>query len=186
MPTIIGHSTVGLAVNSVVSSRPHRLKIVAVCVICSVIPDLDSLGFRLGIPYGHWLGHRGFSHSLLFAVAIALIASFFVLRGEKSLKTRVILFAAFIVSVALHDVLDAMTNGGLGVAFFSPFSNARYFLPWRPIEVSPISPRLFLASHGWKVMTSEFVWVIVPSLAIGGLAAMGRGISKRVRASSLR
>ena len=27
--------------------------------------------------------------------------------------------------------------GGLGVAFFSPFSNARYFLPWRPIRVAP-------------------------------------------------
>jgi hypothetical protein len=26
-----------------------------------------------------------------------------------------------------------MTNGGLGVAFFSPFDNGRYFLPWRPI-----------------------------------------------------
>nr|HRC76832.1 rhodanese-like domain-containing protein [Kouleothrix sp.] len=33
----------------------------------------------------------------------------------------------------VHGVLDAMTDGGLGVAFFAPFSATRYFFPFRPI-----------------------------------------------------
>ena len=36
--------------------------------LLAVIPDLDVLGFRAGIAYGDVMGHRGFSHSILFAL----------------------------------------------------------------------------------------------------------------------
>ena len=29
-----------------------------------MLPDADVAGLYLGVDYGHWLGHRGFSHSL--------------------------------------------------------------------------------------------------------------------------
>ena len=35
------------------------------------------------------------------------------------------------LSTASHGVLDALTDGGLGVAFFSPFDQTRYFFPFR-------------------------------------------------------
>jgi membrane-bound metal-dependent hydrolase YbcI (DUF457 family) len=41
-----------------------------------------------------------------------------------------------------------MTNGGRGVGFFIPFSNRRYFLPFRPIRVSPIGAEHFAAKAG--------------------------------------
>jgi membrane-bound metal-dependent hydrolase YbcI (DUF457 family) len=34
---------------------------------CSVILDLEVIGFRFGIHYGDFWGHRGFTHSLVFA-----------------------------------------------------------------------------------------------------------------------
>jgi len=40
-------------------------------VLCSVIPDLDAIGFRFGIHYGDFWGHRGFTHSLIFAALLA-------------------------------------------------------------------------------------------------------------------
>lgn len=40
-------------------------------VVCSVLPDVDTLGFRMGIHYGDLWGHRGMTHSLLFAAIIA-------------------------------------------------------------------------------------------------------------------
>jgi len=135
------------------------------CAVCAVAPDLDGIGFRLGIPYGHWLGHRGFTHSVLFGVLLALFISLFT-KKEHSTKTRLLLAAAFFFSALLHDVLDAMTNGGLGVAFFSPFSNTRYFLPWHAIEVSPISPARFFSLRGLVVLQSEFLWVIAPSIVV--------------------
>ncbi len=42
------------------------------------------------------------------------------------------------VATISHGILDALTDGGLGVAFFAPFVNTRYFFPWTPIKVSPI------------------------------------------------
>jgi hypothetical protein len=39
------------------------------------------------------------------------------------------LIAHFSFVTASHGMLDAMTDGGLGVAFFAPFDNARYFFP---------------------------------------------------------
>jgi hypothetical protein len=40
----------------------------------------------------------------------------------------------FFVVTASHGALDAMTDGGLGIAFFAPFDNTRYFFPFRPIK----------------------------------------------------
>ena len=41
------------------------------------------------------------------------------------------------LAIASHGLLDAFTDGGLGVAFFAPFDSTRYFFPVTPIEVSP-------------------------------------------------
>jgi inner membrane protein len=59
-----------------------------------------------------------------------------------------------------------MTTGGLGVAFFAPFNNHRFFFPWRVIQVSPIGVTQFFSEWGWRVIKSELVWVWLPSLVI--------------------
>jgi inner membrane protein len=61
-----------------------------------------------------------------------------------------------------HGVLDALTDGGLGVAFFSPIDQSRYFFPVRPIRVSSMSIRDLLGPHGIEVLASEIQWVWVP------------------------
>jgi inner membrane protein len=76
-------------------------------------------------------------------------------------------------------VLDAMTDGGLGVAFFSPFENSRYFLPWTPLQVSPIG-RGFFSGEGVEVLLNEALWVGLPCIAL--LAAtrlLGASTSRR-------
>lgn len=69
----------------------------------------------------------------------------------------------FFLATASHGFLDAMTNGGLGVAFFSPFNNVRYFLPWRPIRVSPIGVTRFFSHRGLEVVQSELLWIWLSS-----------------------
>jgi inner membrane protein len=61
-----------------------------------------------------------------------------------------------------------MTSGGIGVAFFAPFSSERYFFPWRPIRVSPIAVRSFFSAQGLAILRSELLWVWLPVL-MGGL-----------------
>ena len=109
------------------------------------------------------LGHRGITHSLAAAAILGLILARTVYRrGAGPLSwPRVWLF--LFLAGASHGVLDALTNGGLGVAFFAPFTNERYFFPFRPIEVSPLSIRRFLSPLGLAILWNEFIWVWCPT-----------------------
>lgn len=90
-----------------------------------------------------------------------------------------------LVSAVSHGLLDALTNGGLGIAFFSPLSTRRYFLPWRVIEVSPLRPSEFFSQRGLRVLRSEMRWVWIPCLALAGLALRGLLGRGRVRLRGL-
>jgi inner membrane protein len=56
------------------------------------------------------------------------------------------------------------------VAFFAPFDNTRYFLPWTPVEVSPIGLVEFFTPYGLEVLLSEFVWIWIPAGLLVGTA----------------
>jgi len=143
---------------------PKRVWIVGAA--CSAIPDLDVLGFRFGIRYGDFWGHRGFTHSLLFA---ALLASAVILLGFRQASPplgRLPLWSYLFLATASHGFLDAMTDGGLGVAFFSPFDTHRYFLPWTPIRVSPIGLGPFFSHRGLEVLQSELLWIWLPAAVL--------------------
>jgi inner membrane protein len=84
------------------------------------------------------------------------------------------LAAYLFLAIASHGMLDALTNGGLGVAFLAPFSSGRYFFPWRPILVSPISVHRFFSERGVAVLTSELVIVWLPSIAVAMAAFASR------------
>ena len=71
------------------------------------------------------------------------------------------------MSVASHGILDAATDAGLGIGFFIPFDNERYFLPFRPLETSAVDPVVFLANsnRALAILANELVWVGLPLLA---------------------
>jgi inner membrane protein len=138
MPSALSHPAPALAIATYFGGdRLPRSAIVA-GVMCSVLPDVDILGFRLGIVHGGMFAHRGLTHSLPFALAVAVAAAIIVRRRDPRLRVGDLCFYLFLAT-ASHGAFDALTNGGLGVAFFAPFSSARYFFAFRPIEVSPLS-----------------------------------------------
>src|SRR5207253_4507391 len=111
--------------------------------------------------------HRGLTHSLPFAFLVGCVAAWIMSQGApQNGKTWIVFIVYFFIVTASHGLLDAMTNGGLGVAFFAPFSNARYFFPWRPIEVSPLSVRRFFSRRGVQIMCSELQWVWLPAAGV--------------------
>jgi inner membrane protein len=142
--------------------------------ICSVIPDLDVIGFRYGIHYGDFWGHRGFTHSLVFAALLASVVALVMTRRGLTGMGRFVLFVYLFLATASHGVLDAITNGGLGVAFFSPFDNTRYFLPWRPVRVSPIGVTRFFSPRGFAILQSELLWIWLPAILFGSVVLMLR------------
>ena len=116
-----------------------------------MIPDADAIAFRLHVPYAGAFGHRGAAHSLLAALLVGL-AAWQIARVAGWNRLRLSVYAC--LSVASHGLLDAMTTGGQGVALFWPFSARRYFLPWRPIPVSPIGTAM-LSARGLHVLAWE-------------------------------
>jgi inner membrane protein len=162
MASAFSHAAVGLALGTAFwrPGVPARYWILGATV--AALPDLDSLGFRLGIAYGDVLGHRGLTHSLAFAAVLAVAVTFAAFPSGPAPISRAQLWLYFFL--ASHGVLDALTNGGLGVAFFAPFHNARYFFPVTPVEVSPISVRAFFTARGARVMASELVWIWLPTI----------------------
>ena len=70
------------------------------------------------------------------------------------------------LAAASHGLLDALTNGGRGVAFFAPFVDTRWHFPVRPIEVSPLGVWSFFSRRGLEVLTNEVVWLWAPCLAV--------------------
>lgn len=59
------------------------------------------------------------------------------------------------LATASHGALDALTTGGLGVAFFKPWHLERYFFGFRPIQASSLGIKAFLSGHGLRVLASE-------------------------------
>ena len=147
--------------------KKYSTKIAVLGMICAIFHDVDVLSFHYGIPYGSFWGHRGFIHSILFALLFSLIITSLFFRSEKTFsKTWFTLLTFFFIATVSHGVLDALTNGGLGVAFFSPFDNTRYFFPWHPVQVSPVNVHSFFSEWGIRVLKSEIVYIWIPSILL--------------------
>lgn len=172
----IGHVAIALAAGRLLSRsssqppsarssppgrRPPVVLGMAILTVLSIAPDVDILAFRLGIPYWAPFGHRGATHSIVFALVLGALAAGLTYRYLGALLLQTALFCVF--TVLTHPLLDAMTDGGLGVALEWPLSNARYFAPIRFIPVAPIGTR-FLSGRGLMVAVTELLY-FAPLLA---------------------
>ncbi|HID7840034.1 metal-dependent hydrolase [Stenotrophomonas maltophilia] len=192
MPSIITHAAVPLALWCAADRGRIPPRLLVAGVIAAMLPDADVLAFALHIPYADAFGHRGASHSLLFAGVLTVLAAVLAFFGNRrswsaphssgsrqpwsaaSCQPRLaptkagptvastVQAAVFVfVCAASHPLLDAMTSGGLGVALAWPWSEQRFFAPWRPIRVSPFAPQFFSA-RGLATLLSELRWVWLP------------------------
>ena len=169
MPSIISHPAVPLAVGLGLGSGIISRRLLLAGILCSVIPDLDVYAQL----YTASIGHRGITHSILFAFVCAAAAALIATRLHAP---RAIAFWFVFLATASHGVLDAFTNGGSGITFLWPLSAEGYFMPFRRIEVSPLGISRFFSDRGATVLMSELKWVWVPALAFGAALYMMRRI----------
>lgn len=171
MPTIFSHAVFAVALGKSFFNKSAAVWFWVLTAVCAIIPDADVIGRSFGVERGSLFAHRGFTHSvafaLIFGALIAIIARRF-LRVNVSLLNLGIYFALVTFT---HPLLDMLTNGGSGVALFAPFSNERFFFPWRPIEVSPIGFGFF-SERGISVILSEIFWVWIPAFALLMIAVL--------------
>ncbi len=160
------HVAIGLLAGRVLAGRPHLGAMLSMAAL-SMLPDADVLAFSMGIPYDHVFGHRGATHSLAFAALMGALGGLGAHLSGREGARRVALIVG--LTVATHPLLDAMTDGGRGVALWWPLSEARVFAPLRPIPVAPLGWGIF-SPWGLKVMLAE----ALPSIVIAAAALWPR------------
>lgn len=99
----------------------------------SLFPDLDSRTSKLGSKFkltstivSKLFGHRGFLHSLFFALLMAGICVFAFWKYE--ITQYIYLWQGFVIGIVNHLVCDMMTKGG--VPLFHPLWKKKFRLTW--------------------------------------------------------
>jgi inner membrane protein len=175
MATIISHAAAGAALSIAFAPDGAPARYWPVAVVTAALPDVDSLLYYFRVSYSYTLSHRGFFHSPFLGLIISFFLMIVFFRDEPLFSGRWFrYFSLFFLVWTSHGFLDALTNGGRGVAFFSPFSSERYFLPWTPIQVSPMRIKSFFTPWGWSVLRSELLWIWLSGLILVSLSRMIR------------
>ena len=180
MATIISHAIAASALSTIGPKELSRTRLALVLATLAMIPDLDVIGFRFGISYADALGHRGFTHSILFATIAAIITPLVAFPKVNAFQGAWwILVGLSFVATLSHGVIDTFTDAGLGVGFFIPFDHTRYFAPWRPLATSPLSISAFINGPAIRILLNEFIWIGLPLLGLFGSLNLVRRIRGR-------
>ena len=119
------HIALGACIGEAYFKKGFGKKAMLWGALAQSIPDIDFItSFWMTTPES-LLAHRGFTHSILFAL---LIAPLFALIAEKIHRRQNIPFKKwllfFATEVFVHLFIDAFNNYGIG--WFEPFSHARF------------------------------------------------------------
>ena len=173
MASIITHSiAAGLVGKSLHWNQNQRLFILT--LMCASLPDADFIGYVYGIPYESLWGHRGITHSLLFAFGLGVPLGWWASPSD-SIGFKKLLNGLYLsLIITSHPLLDMLTTGGHGVALWAPWNEDRLFFdqPYRIIQVSPLGISRFLSTRGLEIIKNEMLWVILPCLSLFGIRRM--------------
>lgn len=134
MPSSIAHGLAAVALGAGFFPA-ERSRLYAAAAAGAVLIDVDAIGRPFGLGDVTWLGgHRGLTHSLPFAAALAAVAVTAMCRAGHWRGRRLGAWAYFAFAFALHGGLDAFTTYGSGVMFLAPFSAYRIKAPWQPFS----------------------------------------------------
>jgi inner membrane protein len=124
--------------------------------VLGTLPDFDVFAVMLGASEHTTAGHRGASHSLLMALALAVAGGLLARRyGWNGVRTAL----ALALAVGSHSVLDTLAQGGRAIPLFWPLTSHRFAAPLR---LFPDAPRgvAFISRHGLTVAALEFAYFL--------------------------
>jgi inner membrane protein len=88
MPTVITHAAVPLCLGLGLGNKVIPRGLLLAGVALAMLPDADVLAFKFGVAYGNVFGHRGFTHSLLFAFVVPILVTWLGRRWFKASLMR--------------------------------------------------------------------------------------------------
>src|SRR5438045_4160709 len=97
----VGHIMVGMAAARLARrGQPTLWSPFTAMVIwsgLSLLPDIDAFGFPLGVAYEAPWGHRGATHSFVFATAIAVVVALIAKAARLSVLRTALIAEAVLV-----------------------------------------------------------------------------------------
>lgn len=148
MPSSVSHAMVAVALGSMIAPRRLFRPFLVFGAAAAVLPDVDAIGrpfYGAAGDIDALGGHRGFTHSVVFAAVMGVVA-FSAARLNDSWRGHHVRFGLFVAAATcLHGVLDLFTSIGATtspVQFWSPFSTRVYVLSEHPIN-GPFSELFF-------------------------------------------
>jgi len=170
MATDYSHAVAGLGLARLYAAEPMPWAYWGLAVVLPIVPDIDVFS---SAAYGTWLGHRGFTHSLIFALLLGIAAAGVTFRYFRVNWWS--LAALFFLMIASHGLLDALTRGGEGIPFFWPLGN-RYgnwgLMPMSDIALELPDPRYSRAIRG------ELLWLWLPTGLLVGVGMVYRRLKR--------
>jgi len=171
MPLPVAHGLVGATVVAAVRPRAATRRYYLALFAGAALANAADLDFILVFALGSRAWHRGFTHSLAFALVVCL--ALFVALGTRRARAA----AGYGLAYASHALLDfATTKEGGGLELLWPFSADRWGLRWRGLSEIPsrVAP-----AELFKFVCVEFALFAPPLLVV---LLLGRRAAARARA----
>jgi membrane-bound metal-dependent hydrolase YbcI (DUF457 family) len=148
VPTPISHATVGYALGIWTQRGLPARRVLIAAAACAALPDIDLL-------FSPFIEHRAITHSLLFAVVVALVVPMLLVPSPgREGQWRIALVLG--LAILSHSFLDALSRYSYGIEFFAPVSTQRYRFVWTPLGDS--------AGRLSRQLLQETVVVLLPAL----------------------
>ena len=161
MATFITHPLFGVGAAYAIS-QPQQLsrRFLTLSTFCQWIPDIDVFTYLTPIAETHPFGHRGMTHSVLFAFVLALLVVRVFYRQFTLSRWRYWgLHLWFFLITLSHGLLDALVDTRLGVAFLWPVDTQRYLFQWRPLLDNSIDISMLTSAHFWYAQLIELQFI---------------------------
>ena len=132
MPLPVAHGLLGAGLVAALHARPASGRRAVPLLVGALLANAADLDFVLVLALGSRAWHRGFTHSLAFALVVTLMLALSL--GARRLRDALTYGLAF----ASHGVLDFLTaKEGGGVELFWPFAGERLRLGWWGLSEVP-------------------------------------------------
>lgn len=157
------HFAPAIALAVAIGPRTVGWRLTLAGAVFAVLPDADFALVTLGIDrYSGPYGHRGFTHSLGFALALGAFGALWAGPGRGRQLGAAVFLALCTLS---HPWLDGLLDRGICNAWLWPLDDARICLDWRPVPMRGVP--LF----GMERLRRELIWIGIP-LVVSSLAAV--------------
>lgn len=132
MPLPVAHGLLGASIVAALHPQPTERRYSLPILVGALFANAADTDFLLVFTLHSKSWHRGFSHSIVFALLVCILTS--LLLGKQQLRVALVYGLAF----ASHGLLDYVTSKEAGgVELLWPFSTERMKLGWWSLSELP-------------------------------------------------